>query len=208
MLDASIANVSIPTISGDLAVSADRQRHFHHHLLCRIERGGSADFRLACQTLRQSAPARRLHAAVHVVLADPWPGADLPAVAGLACATGRCRRSNDSDLAEPAAGKLPATPARLCQRHLELLPLWDRREALQNQHTTSLVNAVPAAHDFMQHALARPECAAGVDAARAPVSNQAFMIGLNAVYWAVGGVFIALTALAWFSHPLQRGKRP
>ncbi|HEX7382089.1 MAG TPA: DHA2 family efflux MFS transporter permease subunit [Nevskiaceae bacterium] len=87
--------------------------------------------------------------------------------------------------------------------------LWDKREAFHDHHITSLVDPTnPGWHAFLHHA-----GTIGLDAEQslgllaAQIKDQAFMLSLNEIYWVSGWLFVALTALAWFSHPKKPGAR-
>ncbi|MDN5873669.1 MAG: DHA2 family efflux MFS transporter permease subunit, partial [Sinobacteraceae bacterium] len=90
------------------------------------------------------------------------------------------------------------------------IALWDHREALHDHHITSLVNpSNPALHGFLQRA-----AEAGLSLQQSwallahQIENQAFMIGLNDIYWLSGWLFLALLGLVWFSHPVRQRSKP
>lgn len=85
--------------------------------------------------------------------------------------------------------------------------LWDAREAFHAQTLSSLVTAsAPELQRYMEHATAL-----GLSVEQAwtilaqQIKNQAFMISLNELYWAIGWMFLVLTLTVWFSRPGSPG---
>lgn len=86
--------------------------------------------------------------------------------------------------------------------------LWDHRGDLHDHHLTAGVTPYnPATNEWLQRAhdlgLSHTQSLAAL--AR-EISKQAFMLGLNDMYWIAGWLFLLLTILVWFSKPEQRPK--
>ncbi len=87
--------------------------------------------------------------------------------------------------------------------------LWDTREAFHAQTINSLVTAsTPALQHYMAHAA---DLGFSVEQAWAVLSrqirNQAFMISLNELYWAIGWMFLILTGIIWLSRPGRAARK-
>jgi len=81
--------------------------------------------------------------------------------------------------------------------------LWDRRQAYHD-HILSAHTALgdPATQAWLAQAQQQGLSQQQAYGAMARViEQQSFMLGLNEMYWLAGWVFIALTALVWFSRP-------
>ncbi|MDA3919762.1 MAG: DHA2 family efflux MFS transporter permease subunit [Salinisphaera sp.] len=83
--------------------------------------------------------------------------------------------------------------------------LWDRRQAYHD-HVLSAHTGLgdPATQHWLAQAHAQGLTDTQAYGAMARViEQQSFMLGLNEMYWLAGWVFLALTALVWFSRPNQ-----
>ena len=107
VLDTSIANVSIPSISGRPRRFV-RSGHVGDHLVRGGERDLRAADRLAHRAHRPGAPVHGVDRAVRDLVVDVRPRADAAVPARLARAARRRGRSDDSAVANPAARQLSA----------------------------------------------------------------------------------------------------
>jgi DHA2 family multidrug resistance protein len=88
--------------------------------------------------------------------------------------------------------------------------LWDAREAFHDQVLTSTITPDnPFLAPWLQQAerLGFPRMQALGELAER-IRNQAFMIGLNEIYWAGGWLFLALGALIWLTRPQGASDAP
>jgi DHA2 family multidrug resistance protein len=84
-----------------------------------------------------------------------------------------------------------------------VITAWDRRQALhRTQLTEHLSNFAQPTQDYLRQLSALglpPEQAHGV--LDGVLSNQAFMLATNDIFWILGWIFLALTALVWTTKP-------
>ncbi len=89
--------------------------------------------------------------------------------------------------------------------------LWDAREAFHDHVISSTVpDNSSLAHQWLAHAeqLGISQ-AQGLAILAHRIKQQAFMLGLNEMYWLAGWLFVGLTVLVWFSRPHRnRGPLP
>jgi len=86
--------------------------------------------------------------------------------------------------------------------------IWDHRGDLHDHRLTAGVTPYnPAANDWLNraHELGLNHTQSLAALAR-EISKQAFMLGLNDMYWIAGWLFLLLTVLVWFSKPENRPK--
>ncbi|HKF93236.1 MAG TPA: MFS transporter, partial [Gammaproteobacteria bacterium] len=84
--------------------------------------------------------------------------------------------------------------------------LWDRRASFHDHRLNESVTPYNAAtQQWLAQAqdlgMTQPQAHASL---AGEISNQAFMLSINDLYWLAGWLFLGLTVLVWFAKPASR----
>lgn len=85
--------------------------------------------------------------------------------------------------------------------------LWDHRSDMHEHHLAAGISQFSSAtHHWLHRAhILGLNHMQGLAALNQEMASQAFMLGLNDMYWLSGWLFLAMTAMVWFAHPQKGG---